>query len=88
MSVVLVITILVSGNDAFIACSSFKEIASVICASVEYLPLAPGSVPPCPASIIIVFIFDPVGLICAKSPKGIDTKNNMHISGKMLRYMG
>ena len=46
MSVLRVRTTSTSGIDSLIYSSNFKDIAKETAASVEYLPLEPGSVPP------------------------------------------
>src|SRR4029450_1936942 len=46
--------IFVSGNSSSIAFPSFRVTARLTSASVEKSPFAPGSIPPCPASRIMV----------------------------------
>src|SRR5690606_40115761 len=64
-SVGRVSSILILGNSSLIALTSFLATASVMVASLVMVPLAPTSVPPCPASIMMVFTEDLLEGVCA-----------------------
>src|ERR1035441_3449474 len=78
MSVVRVGIMFTSGIRFFSSATSFKEIASVMSFSLDlnepsYSPTAPLSVPPWPASTIMVLIFL---VVCASERVLVNDKGN------------